>query len=296
MEAALVRRLHEAFRLRAEVALLEVGERPVPVPTAQALPADRLLADRSGHLGEVQHRAASPGSSHDHRAVLDAEVLARDLAGLVPRAAEDLHRFDLERLFEGPTGHLLELAPLVRLHEVLDLLDRGLEDVRDLLLRLLRDVLVVDAGREAADHDRADRHLRGSVDELPRGIRAVVPGQLVHDLALEGADRVLVDRAGRDDAVLDHDERVFLLQLLQADVAFRRDRGLERHAEVLRQDRGEQRFAGPELLPAFLDVRQSAVLRRSEEHTSELQSPYDLVCRLLLEKKKIKTTIILTFY
>src|SRR5437867_6112594 len=27
---------------------------------------------------------------------------------------------------------------------------------------------------------------------------------------------------------------------------------------------------------------------RSEEHTSELQSPYDLVCRLLLEKKKEK--------
>src|SRR5207248_9150894 len=29
---------------------------------------------------------------------------------------------------------------------------------------------------------------------------------------------------------------------------------------------------------------------RSEEHTSELQSPYDLVCRLLLEKKKKKNT------
>src|SRR5207248_11743386 len=28
-----------------------------------------------------------------------------------------------------------------------------------------------------------------------------------------------------------------------------------------------------------------AALARSEEHTSELQSPYDLVCRLLLEKK-----------
>src|SRR5437867_9876288 len=28
--------------------------------------------------------------------------------------------------------------------------------------------------------------------------------------------------------------------------------------------------------------------QRSEEHTSELQSPYDLVCRLLLEKKKKK--------
>src|SRR6202047_2705154 len=31
--------------------------------------------------------------------------------------------------------------------------------------------------------------------------------------------------------------------------------------------------------------RQQLRARRSEEHTSELQSPYDLVCRLLLEKK-----------
>src|SRR5256885_7876122 len=29
--------------------------------------------------------------------------------------------------------------------------------------------------------------------------------------------------------------------------------------------------------------------RRSEEHTSELQSPCNLVCRLLLEKKKNRT-------
>src|SRR6185436_21006356 len=32
-----------------------------------------------------------------------------------------------------------------------------------------------------------------------------------------------------------------------------------------------------------------ACRRRSEEHTSELQSPDHLVCRLLLEKKKTKT-------
>src|SRR2546426_9042999 len=30
---------------------------------------------------------------------------------------------------------------------------------------------------------------------------------------------------------------------------------------------------------------------RSEEHTSELQSPCNLVCRLLLEKKKIKIRV-----
>src|SRR5437868_7903670 len=32
--------------------------------------------------------------------------------------------------------------------------------------------------------------------------------------------------------------------------------------------------------------RTKAILARSEEHTSELQSRFDLVCRLLLEKKK----------
>src|SRR2546421_4728728 len=31
--------------------------------------------------------------------------------------------------------------------------------------------------------------------------------------------------------------------------------------------------------------------RRSEEHTSELQSRSDLVCRLLLEKKKLKSPL-----
>src|SRR5256885_9059906 len=33
---------------------------------------------------------------------------------------------------------------------------------------------------------------------------------------------------------------------------------------------------------------QHDVIERSEEHTSELQSPCNLVCRLLLEKKKKK--------
>src|SRR2546426_8130921 len=37
---------------------------------------------------------------------------------------------------------------------------------------------------------------------------------------------------------------------------------------------------------AALDLSQA---RRSEEHTSELQSPCNLVCRLLLEKKKHRT-------
>src|SRR5207249_7091283 len=43
--------------------------------------------------------------------------------------------------------------------------------------------------------------------------------------------------------------------------------------------------AAPNATPTSATVR-----RRSEEHTSELQSRFDLVCRLLLEKKKKYTT------
>src|SRR5436309_11705387 len=41
----------------------------------------------------------------------------------------------------------------------------------------------------------------------------------------------------------------------------------------------------PRLLPARAAVGRGSTARRSEEHTSELQSRENLVCRLLLEKK-----------
>src|SRR5438105_10232288 len=56
------------------------------------------------------------------------------------------------------------------------------------------------------------------------------------------------------------------------------------------------RIAGREPIPRFFLEYESkeqilshlrCAERRSEEHTSELQSRVDLVCRLLLEKKKI---------
>src|SRR5256885_8858717 len=46
-----------------------------------------------------------------------------------------------------------------------------------------------------------------------------------------------------------------------------------------------------ELMPRWPRLWQpSRTLSRSEEHTSELQSPCNLVCRLLLEKKKHTTS------
>src|SRR5438132_7745943 len=44
----------------------------------------------------------------------------------------------------------------------------------------------------------------------------------------------------------------------------------------------------PSSSPTSRAVRSSGSSSRSEEHTSELQSHSDLVCRLLLEKKKKK--------
>ena len=50
---------------------------------------------------------------------------------------------------------------------------------------------------------------------------------------------------------------------------------------------GYHRFPAPvEFIAAVIAYYVHPVNIRSEEHTSELQSPKDLVCRLLLEKKK----------
>src|SRR5207248_11625794 len=60
------------------------------------------------------------------------------------------------------------------------------------------------------------------------------------------------------------------------------------HHERALDPRAAHRASAQEILPrAAADVgRLPGAPARSEEHTSELQSPYDLVCRLLLEKKK----------
>src|SRR2546430_3590075 len=64
---------------------------------------------------------------------------------------------------------------------------------------------------------------------------------------------------------------------------------------VTEEPEGERQRAGEDLEPAHrvrnqqaFDVAQQPQSPRSEEHTSELQSQSNLVCRLLLEKKKNK--------
>src|SRR2546421_3178833 len=56
-----------------------------------------------------------------------------------------------------------------------------------------------------------------------------------------------------------------------------------------RPGRPDKRRCSTVLARLVID-QSSPAQARSEEHTSELQSRSDLVCRLLLEKKKKKTT------
>src|SRR5438067_6139790 len=60
------------------------------------------------------------------------------------------------------------------------------------------------------------------------------------------------------------------------------------HVSEIVQGLGVLRIAGDYFLELYLGLG-----KRSEEHTSELQSRFDLVCRLLLEKKKIMVCLLL---
>src|SRR2546421_7961063 len=62
-----------------------------------------------------------------------------------------------------------------------------------------------------------------------------------------------------------------------------------RHAERQVADRGD---AAVRLGESLNFDHRAANLGRSEEHTSELQSRSDLVCRLLLEKKKTQKILL----
>src|SRR5204863_9763621 len=110
-------------------------------------------------------------------------------------------------------------------------------------------------------------------------------------------------RAARDDMQRQPDEHALTAADREPRVdpsarrARRRSRGLhalaeeeprveprERHGLAVRDlERRGHRLAGDDPIRRERDLRFDA---RSEEHTSELQSRRDLVCRLLLEKKK----------
>src|SRR6266478_7072651 len=155
-------------------------------------------------------------------------------------------------------------------------------------------------GEERRLHHRLARH-------LARVARVWRAGVLVHQphqkLLIERAPiRADAHRLAVLDRGLDNRAELPVLLFLEPDVAgidpilverLRAGRmiGQEFMADVMKI--ADDRYPHAHLQQPLLDARDRgcrlvAVDRRSEEHTSELQSQSNLVCRLLLEKKKKK--------
>src|SRR2546426_6508495 len=96
-----------------------------------------------------------------------------------------------------------------------------------------------------------------------RLLRLVLAAQ--HGGRMERGDRLLRPARGKEPAAVPEQAEIG-----SDDRARRRRAEADEHLGLDRRDLGHQARGA----------------RRSEEHTSELQSPCNLVCRLLLEKKK----------
>src|SRR5256885_16361296 len=82
------------------------------------------------------------------------------------------------------------------------------------------------------------------------------------------------------------------LPIFQHDVV--EDLNPRRFAETIREATCQSAAAIDEILHTAPPERAQGRIHgktRSEEHTSELQSPCNLVCRLLLEKKKTRSSV-----
>ena len=158
-----------------------------------------------------------------------------------------------------------------------------------LIAGLARAVLIVEAGLPSGTFSTADEALAAGKDVL------AVPGA-VSSSSSRGANRLIFDGAC---PIVDDETFEDRLALLFDDL---RHLGVAAvplvpwaQDEVVTAAQAEP-LTMESLFPTLPDQVLSAIqtvlfqhsvkVRRSEEHTSELQSPCYLVCRLLLEKKK----------
>src|SRR3989475_2756428 len=160
----------------------------------------------------------------------------------------------MDKFLKVPTGELARLAD----HERKEQLKRELGDETAPLFREVRALIL----RKCEPN--TERHVRAVFEKQPFGelerlvtekLLDVVKGLAQQELENESWLRTLAKLGGRSYEAM----RVLVLEFLDTDIF---------HVSIAN-------------CVSFLDPR-------SEEHTSELQSQSNLVCRLLLEKKKNK--------
>src|SRR5438034_6754287 len=163
----------------------------------------------------------------------------------------------------------------------------------------LRSKVFVGLGRRPLEH--LDRLLglalrEPGLCEQDAGLLGPVgPGKVLHHLGqYAGGERVVL-RVEREAPLSDLATGASLRRLRGQEVPCEESqRHDERHGEICRRLLVIPDPVGERLQPVGLSNHRASCRRyrrphtRSEEHTSELQSHSDLVCRLLLEKKKTK--------
>src|SRR5690348_6846326 len=144
--------------------------------------------------------------------------------------------------------------------------------------------------RGVITRERVLREQQSDQEDIDRGA-GEAEARVVHELGEDEADRLVV----RGDEEQHHEDDRDADQVPpHGDVVEQSDESdserveqavHEKHDRVDTDDRDWRRRVAPQRV----EKRVGEKGKRSEEHTSELQSPVHLVCRLLLEKKKKKS-------
>src|SRR5438067_5670118 len=115
---------------------------------------------------------------------------------------------------------------------------------------------------------------------------------IVDDASVDASPRIVAERAAENPRIrmLRHEKNRKLGGALRTgfaaatkDVVLYMDADLPFDPDVLGRALRAMHVTGADVIAGY---RHDRTMERSEEHTSELQSRFDLVCRLLLEKKK----------
>src|SRR5690348_11583244 len=169
--------------------------------------------------------------------------------------------------------------------------------------------IVLADGRELIDgiaswwsacHGYNHPHIRAAVERQLAEMPHVMFGGLVHEQALTLAERLigLCAPADLDLVFFSESGSVAVEVALKMAVQYWRNRGLAKRNKIVcfrgayhGDTTGAMAVSDPDdgMHATFRGLLPRQIVR-SEEHTSELQSPVHLVCRLLLEKKKKKET------
>src|SRR5437773_3603038 len=268
-------------------AMIRLKEKTDPEPVDGLTVCEEL--DRAGELEEAGGTAfvhslpnlvPAAGNARHYAKIVKQHAMLRNLLGEAREIQEQVFTFTGEprELLEQAEAKLFRIAHDDRTGELRSIED-VLHDELDKLEAISRHGIAM-TGTPSGFTD---------IDELTGGFQ---PGNLIVLAARPSMGKSALVTNMAENAAVEHEKPValFSLEMSETELAQRfiasqaKLDGDDLRKGRVRQDRWPKVVKATEKLassPLFIDDSS-----RSEEHTSELQSHHDLVCRLLLEKKK----------